>query len=92
MDELNDPTLSLEEALMDTYRIDYFYRHLYHVSSAIKHGVKVQGYFAWSLLDNFEWLAGYTRRFGMNYVDYNDNLKRHQKLSAHWFRNFLKKH
>ncbi|KEH30282.1 putative beta-glucosidase [Medicago truncatula] len=92
MDELNDPTLSLEEALMDTYRIDYFYRHLYYVSSAIKHGVKVQGYFAWSLLDNFEWLAGYTRRFGMNYVNYNDNLKRHQKLSAHWFRNFLKKH
>jgi beta-glucosidase len=53
--------------------------------------VKVQGYFAWSLLDNFEWLAGYTRRFGINFVDYKDNLKRHQKLSAHWFRNFLKK-
>ncbi|KEH30287.1 putative beta-glucosidase [Medicago truncatula] len=91
MDELNDPTLSLEEALMDTYRIDYFYRHLYYISSAIKHGVKVQGYFAWSLLDNFEWLAGYRRRFGINFVDYKDNLKRHQKLSAHWFRNFLKK-
>lgn len=36
MDELNDPTLSLEEALMDTYRIDYFYRHLYYISTAIK--------------------------------------------------------
>ncbi|KAI5390747.1 beta-glucosidase 12 [Lathyrus oleraceus] len=92
MDEFNDPTLSLEEALSDTYRIDYFYRHLYYISSAIKHGVKVQGYFAWSLLDNFEWIAGYTMRFGINFVDYKDNLKRHHKLSAHWFRNFLKKH
>ncbi|XP_027355979.1 beta-glucosidase 12-like [Abrus precatorius] len=91
MDEFNDPTLSLEEALMDTYRIDYFYRHLYYISIAIKDGVNVQGYFAWSLLDNFEWSAGYTLRFGINFVDYQDNLTRHQKLSAHWFRNFLQK-
>ncbi|KAG4973934.1 hypothetical protein JHK87_030755 [Glycine soja] len=92
MDESNDPTLSLEEALMDTCRIDYFYRHLYYILIAIKDGVKVQGYFAWSLLDNFEWSAGYTLRFGINFVDYKDNLKRHQKLSAHWFRNFLQKY
>lgn len=92
MDEFNDPTLSLEEALMDTYRIDYFYRHLYYILIAIKDGVKVQGYFAWSLLDNFEWNAGYTLRFGINFVDYNDNLKRYQKLSAHWFRNFLQQY
>ncbi|TKY67441.1 Beta-glucosidase 12 [Spatholobus suberectus] len=92
MDESNDPTLTLEEALMDTYRIDYFYRHLYYILIAIKAGVKVQGYFAWSLLDNFEWNAGYTLRFGINLVDYKDNLKRHQKLSAHWFRNFLQKY
>ncbi|XP_057456245.1 beta-glucosidase 12-like [Lotus japonicus] len=92
MDEFNDPTLPLEEALMDTYRIDYFYRHLYYVSAAIKDGVKVQGYFAWSLLDSFEWGGGYTKRFGINFVDYKDNLKRYQKLSAHWFRKFLEKH
>lgn len=57
-----------------------------------RHDVKVQGYFAWSLLDNFEWIAGYTMRFGINFVDYKDNLKRHHKLSSHWFRIFLKKH
>ncbi|KAL9296525.1 hypothetical protein ACSQ67_022421 [Phaseolus vulgaris] len=91
MDESNDPTLSLEESLMDTYRIDYFYRHLYYILISIKNGVKVHGYFAWSLLDNFEWNSGYTLRFGVNFVDYKDNLKRHQKLSAHWFRNFLQK-
>ncbi|QHO55194.1 beta-glucosidase 13 isoform X2 [Arachis hypogaea] len=92
IDEFNDPTLSLEEALMDTFRIDYYYRHLYYVSTAIKDGANIKGYFAWSLLDNFEWGNGYTVRFGINFVDYKDNLKRHQKLSAHWFRNFLKKY
>ncbi|KAK7262560.1 hypothetical protein RJT34_30134 [Clitoria ternatea] len=92
MDESNDPTLPLEEALMDTYRIDFFYRHLYYISAAIKDGVKVQGYFAWSFLDCFEWNFGYTIRFGINFVDYKDNLKRHQKLSAHWYRSFLQKY
>ncbi|WVZ04052.1 hypothetical protein V8G54_024858 [Vigna mungo] len=91
IDEANDPTLSLEEALMDTQRIDYYYRHLYYLSKAIKDGVNVRGYFAWSLLDNLEWDAGYTVRFGLNFIDYKDNLKRHKKLSAHWFKNFLQK-
>jgi beta-glucosidase/6-phospho-beta-glucosidase/beta-galactosidase len=54
-------------------------------------GVNVKGYFAWSLLDNFEWGEGYTVRFGMNFVDYKNNLKRYQKLSAQWFKNFLKR-
>ncbi|KAI9079405.1 hypothetical protein K1719_038704 [Acacia pycnantha] len=91
-DEYNDPTLSLEEALVDTYRIDYYYRHLYYLESAIRAGVNVKGYFAWSLLDNLEWDSGYTVRFGFNFVDYKDELKRYPKLSAHWFRNFLKKY
>lgn len=58
----------------------------------IRCGVKVKGYFAWSLLDNFEWMQGYTVRFGLNYVDYNDGLKRYPKLSARWFGQFLDKH
>ncbi|KAF7824014.1 beta-glucosidase 12-like [Senna tora] len=91
IDEINDPTLSLKEALMDAYRIDYYYRHLYYLQLAIKDDVNVKGYFAWSLLDNFEWGSGYTVRFGINFVDYKNGLKRHQKLSAHWFRNFLRK-
>ncbi|RXI03527.1 hypothetical protein DVH24_004179 [Malus domestica] len=89
--ELNNPELSLEEALHDTSRIDYYYRHLCYLQAAIKNGAKVKGYFAWTLLDDFEWTAGYTVRFGLNYVDYKDGLKRYPKLSAHWFKNFLKK-
>lgn len=54
-------------------------------------GANVKGYFAWSLLDNFEWAYGYTVRFGLNFVDYNDGLKRYPKNSAHWFKEFLHK-
>ncbi|KAB1209600.1 Beta-glucosidase 12 [Morella rubra] len=91
IDELNNATLSLKEALIDTQRIKYYHSHLWYLRSAMKDGVNVKGYFAWSLLDNFEWSTGYTVRFGINYVDYKNGLKRHPKLSAHWFKNFLKK-
>ncbi|GFZ20734.1 beta glucosidase 13 [Actinidia rufa] len=90
VDEVNNATLSLEEALVDNMRIDYYYHHLSFLSQAIKDGANVKGYFAWSLLDNFEWNSGYTVRFGSNYVDYKNGLKRYPKLSAKWFKNFLK--
>ncbi|XP_034222467.1 beta-glucosidase 24-like [Prunus dulcis] len=91
VDELDDPNLSLVEALNDTDRIDYYHRHICYVQAAIKDGVKVKGFFAWSLLDNFEWASGYTVRFGLNYVDFKDGLKRYEKRSAQWFKNLLKK-
>jgi hypothetical protein len=75
----------------------YIYIYIYKtrliriICSFCRDGVNVKGYFAWSLLDNFEWYAGYTVRFGINYVDYKDGLKRYPKLSAHWFKSFLKK-
>ncbi|PQM42085.1 hypothetical protein Pyn_13405 [Prunus yedoensis var. nudiflora] len=89
VDEFNDPKLSLAEALNDTHRIDYYNRHLHYVQSSIDNGVKVKGFFPWTLLDNFEWSSGYSVRFGITYVDYNDRLKRYPKLSAHWFKSFL---
>ncbi|XP_034219429.1 beta-glucosidase 12-like [Prunus dulcis] len=91
MDEFNNPELPLEKVLDDSNRIDYYYRHLCYLQAAIKKGAKVKGYFAWSLLDNFEWNKGYTVRFGINYVEYDNGLKRHPKRSTHWFKNFLKK-
>ncbi|PON69725.1 Glycoside hydrolase [Parasponia andersonii] len=92
IDEFNNPKLSLEQALLDIQRIDYYFRHLSYLQNAIKDGVNVKGYFAWSLLDNFEWNSGYTVRFGINFVDYKDGQKRYPKLSARWFKSFLEKY
>ncbi|CAG7871212.1 unnamed protein product [Brassica rapa] len=75
--------------LKDSDRIDYYARHLEMVREAVSVGANVKGFFAWSLLDNFEWSNGYTVRFGLVYVDYNDGGKRYLKKSAHWFRKFL---
>ena len=55
---------------------------------AIADGVPVVGYFAWSLLDNFEWAHGYSRRFGLVYVDY-PTLERIPKSSFHWYRDHI---
>ncbi|KAL5081224.1 hypothetical protein RYX36_009645 [Vicia faba] len=89
MDDLDDPTISLEKALEDTMRINYYYDHLYYLHTAIRDGVNVKGYFAWSLFDNFEWSSGYTLRFGVYFVDYNNNFNRYPKKSAIWFKSFL---
>lgn len=51
--------------------------------------VNVTGYFLWSLTDTFEWQEGYNARFGLHYVDYKNNLTRHEKLSAQWYSSFL---
>ncbi|PIA43746.1 hypothetical protein AQUCO_01800060v1 [Aquilegia coerulea] len=88
IDEMNNSTLSLKEALVDNMRIDYHYRHLKFLLRAIKEGVDVRGYFAWSFLDNFEWAEGYTVRFGINYLDFK-TLKRYPKHSSIWFKKFL---
>lgn len=55
-----------------------------------REGVNVRGYFAWSLFDNFEWMDGFSVRFGINFVDYKNGLKRYPKSSSLWFRGFLK--
>ncbi|RLM65229.1 hypothetical protein C2845_PM16G13630 [Panicum miliaceum] len=91
IDEANNQSLSLQEALKDDARIEFHRKHLLALQSAVSDGANVKGYFAWSLLDNFEWASGYTVRFGINFVDYNNGLKRHPKSSAHWFTEFLKK-
>ncbi|KAL5983321.1 hypothetical protein ACLOJK_017405 [Asimina triloba] len=113
VDEYNNATLTLEEALEDHMRIRYYRKHLSYLCKAIRYacfslylhrshghvhgsnfgymkdGADVRGYFAWSLLDNFEWADGYTVRFGINYVDYKNGLQRYPKHSTVWFRNFL---
>ncbi len=56
-------------------RIDYYQKHLNAVHNAIEQGVNVKGYFAWSLMDNFEWAEGYLKRFGIVYVDYESQVR-----------------
>ncbi|XP_039118811.1 beta-glucosidase 13-like [Dioscorea cayenensis subsp. rotundata] len=91
VDDNNIKDLPLKDALEDNVRVSFYYGHLRYLQSAIKKGANVKAYFAWSFLDDFEWDAGFTVRFGLGYIDYNDNLKRYPKKSALWFRQFLKK-
>jgi beta-glucosidase len=72
----------------DPQRISYLARHFDAVARAIEHGVPVGGYFVWSLLDNFEWAYGYSKRFGIVYVDYQ-TLERVPKASYRWYRDFI---
>jgi len=73
----------------DQDRIEYLKQHLKVCAKAIKEGVNLKGYFAWSFMDNFEWAHGYTKRFGLVYVDYK-NQKRIPKASAYWYSKFIK--
>ncbi|HEY5627960.1 MAG TPA: GH1 family beta-glucosidase [Candidatus Limnocylindrales bacterium] len=66
----------------DTERTRYLEEHLGQVARAIDDGADVRGYFAWSLLDNFEWAEGYAQRFGIVWVDFEDGLRRVPKDSA----------
>jgi beta-glucosidase len=72
----------------DSRRVSYLEGHLDAVVAAIAEGVPVRGYFLWSLLDNFEWAFGYSRRFGIVYVDF-DTLERVPKDSFTWYRDFI---
>jgi beta-glucosidase len=68
----------------DPGRVAYLDAHLRACHRAIADGVPLKGYFAWSLLDNFEWSWGYSKRFGMMYVDYRTQ-SRIPKSSAAWY-------
>lgn len=75
--------------LEDQRRIEFITEHLKQIDIALQAGVPVTGYFVWSLLDNFEWALGYTKKFGLIDVDFNTQ-KRTPKQSAHWYGTFLK--
>ncbi|CAN1135316.1 Beta-glucosidase 44 [Linum perenne] len=80
--------VTLPKALHDTERIKYYKGYLTQLKKAIDDGANVTGYFAWSLIDNFEWLSGFTSRFGIVYVDFK-TLERTPKMSAYWFKTML---
>jgi beta-glucosidase len=76
--------IEADERIRDEPRIAYLRDYLGAVLDAIEAGVPVRGYFVWSLLDNFEWALGYSRRFGLVHVDYN-TLERRPKDSFHFY-------
>jgi beta-glucosidase len=72
----------------DPRRQEYLRQHLESIRRAVGEGIDVRGYCAWSLLDNFEWQHGYSKRFGIVYVDY-ETLRRIPKASALWYRDLI---
>lgn len=80
--------ISLDGRVHDPNRIDFLTRYLREYRRAADDGVDLMGYFAWSLMDNFEWALGYSERFGMIYVDYPTQ-KRVIKDSGHWYRTVI---
>lgn len=82
------PDQLVDGKIHDADRIAYFQSHLLAVDKALEAGVNIKGYFAWSLLDNFEWALGYSKRFGLIYVDYPTQ-RRIWKDSAYAFQSML---
>ncbi|HEV7620513.1 MAG TPA: GH1 family beta-glucosidase [Flavisolibacter sp.] len=74
--------------IQDDYRIDFIEQYLEQVLKAKNEGINIDGYFAWSFTDNFEWTEGFKQRFGLVYIDYVTQ-KRIIKSSGYWFRQFL---
>jgi beta-glucosidase len=73
-----------EGVVNDEERVAYLDAHFRAAREAIERGVDLRGYFVWSLLDNFEWAGGYSKRFGLVYVDYATQ-RRTPKASARWY-------
>jgi beta-glucosidase len=74
--------------VQDDDRIEYLASHLREARRAIQHGVKLEGYFLWSLMDNFEWSWGFSKRFGITHVDYHTQARTWKK-SAGWYQRVI---
>jgi len=82
--------MSLEELLDDDFRVRFLDGYIWNLMKAKSEGMDIRGYFAWSLMDNFEWANGYDKRFGLHYVNFSHpNLTRTPKSSAHWYSDYV---
>ncbi|MHB8107291.1 MAG: GH1 family beta-glucosidase [Candidatus Cryosericum sp.] len=84
-----DDVLTSDKHVHDARRIDYIKSHLTAIADVNAQGANVQGYFLWSLLDNFEWASGYSKRFGIVHVDFPTQ-ERSLKDSALWYRSVIR--
>jgi len=85
----NNDEVGTDGKIHDPQRIDYMRKHLQELGKVIRENLPVQGYFYWSIMDNFEWAEGFDKRFGLVYVDYQTG-KRIPKDSFEWYRNFIR--
>ena len=85
-----DPPI-VDGGIDDAQRLRYLDEHIGAAANAVRAGVDLRGYFLWSLLDNFEWAWGYTKRFGIVHVDF-DSQQRTPKRSAYWYRDVIADH
>jgi len=84
-----DDYIAPDGCVRDPQRIAYLRDHLVAAAEAIGAGVDLRGYFLWSLLDNFEWSYGYSKRFGMVHVDFA-NQRRTVKASGRWYQQVVR--
>ncbi|GAC1360291.1 MAG: GH1 family beta-glucosidase [Ktedonobacteraceae bacterium] len=80
-----------EEVVSDPRRVAFLQDYIHAVGEAVQQGAPVHGYFVWSLMDNYEWAEGYSKRFGIVYIDYPTQ-KRILKESGRWYTDLLKAH
>jgi len=85
-----DDSLAPDGSIVDdSARIDYLSSHVEAARKVCECGVNLRGYYVWSLMDNFEWAHGYSKRFGLVHVDFQTQ-KRTLKRSALWYRDFIR--
>ncbi|NQU43642.1 family 1 glycosylhydrolase, partial [bacterium] len=80
--------VALDGKVHDPQRIDFLHRYLRELRRACADGVPIEGYFLWTLMDNFEWAQGYKERFGIIHCDFPTG-KRSPKDSAWWYRDVI---
>jgi len=81
-----DPPVATNGRVVDPLRVDYLQGHILAVHEALAKGVNVHGYFAWSLLDNFEWSLGYSKRFGIVHVNFETQQRTLKDSARHYAR------
>jgi beta-glucosidase len=84
-----DDVVSEDGRVHDVRRVEFLDGYINAMLEARKNGVNIRGYFVWSMIDNFEWAAGYRPTFGLVKVDYQ-TMKRIPKDSFYWYRDFIK--
>ncbi|PZD95865.1 beta-glucosidase [Paenibacillus sambharensis] len=86
---LGDEDPIIEGEIVDVPRVKYIEEHLKVVKQAIREGIHLKGYYAWSAIDLLSWLNGFKKQYGFIYVDHENQLSRKKKLSFHWYKRII---